>query len=57
VGKPESKRPLGSPRQIWEDNYKRDIKIRLEGMNWNDLAQNRGRWQGFFNMVMNLWIP
>lgn len=27
---------------------KRNIKIRLEGMNWNDLAQNRDRWQGFF---------
>jgi len=48
VGKPEGKRPLGRPKQRWEDNNKRDIKIKLEGMNWNDLAQNRDRWQGFF---------
>ena len=43
VGKPEGKRPLRRPRQRWEDNNKRDIQIRLEGMNWNDLAQNRDR--------------
>jgi hypothetical protein len=24
VGKPEGKRPLGSPRHRWEDNIKRD---------------------------------
>jgi hypothetical protein len=26
VGKPERKRPLGRPRNIWEDNIKMDLK-------------------------------
>ena len=26
VGKPEGKRPLGSPRRRWEDNIKMDLK-------------------------------
>jgi len=26
VGKPEGKRPLGSPRRRWEDNIKMDLQ-------------------------------
>ena len=26
MGKPEGKRPLGSPRRIWEDNIKMDLQ-------------------------------
>jgi len=26
VGKPEKKRPLGSPRRQWEDNIKMDLQ-------------------------------
>jgi hypothetical protein len=26
MGKPEEKRPLGSPRHMWEDNIKRDLR-------------------------------
>jgi hypothetical protein len=26
VGKPEGKRPLGSPRRRWEDNIKMDVR-------------------------------
>ena len=26
VGKPEGKRPLGSPRSRWEDNIKMDLQ-------------------------------
>jgi hypothetical protein len=41
VGKPEGKRPLGTPRRRWEDN--RSIKIDLreigwDGMDWVDVA-------------------
>jgi len=44
VGKPEGKKPLGTPRRRWEDN----IKIFLQevgrgSMDWIDLAQNRDR--------------
>jgi len=27
------------------------------GMDWNDLAQERDRWQAFVYVVMNLWVP
>jgi hypothetical protein len=26
VGKPEGKRPLGTPRRSWEDNIKMDLR-------------------------------
>jgi hypothetical protein len=26
VGKPDGKRPLGSPRRTWEDNNKMDLR-------------------------------
>jgi hypothetical protein len=42
VGKPEEKRPLGTPRLKWEDNIKIDLReIEWGGMDWIDLAQNR----------------
>jgi hypothetical protein len=36
VGKPEGKRPLGTPRRRWEeDNIKLDFKeIGIDGANW-----------------------
>jgi len=45
VGKPERKRPLGSPRRKWEDNIKIDLQeVGCGGMDWIDLAQDRDRW-------------
>jgi len=41
VRKPEGKRPLGRPRHRWEDNIK--MAVGCGGMNWIDLAQDRGR--------------
>jgi hypothetical protein len=39
VGKPEGKKPLGSPRFRWVDNIKMDLReIGLGGMDWIDLA-------------------
>jgi hypothetical protein len=29
----------------------------MGGMNWNDLAQGRGRWRAYVSGVMNLWVP
>ena len=47
VGKPEGKRPLGSPRRRWEDNIKIDLQeVGCEGMDWIELAQDRDRWGG-----------
>jgi len=38
VGKPEGKRPLGRPRQRWEDDTKMDLQeVGCGGMDWIDL--------------------
>jgi hypothetical protein len=44
MGKPEGKRSLGRRRRRWEDNIKMDLEeVGCEGMDWIDLAQDRGR--------------
>ena len=58
VGKPEGKRPLGTPRRRWEDNIKMDLQeVGSGGIGWIDLAQDRDRWRALVNAVMNLWVP
>jgi len=45
---PEGKRPLGSPRCRWEDNF----KIEFPGMKWGawiHLARDRDGWYPLFN--------
>jgi hypothetical protein len=50
VGKPERRKPLGSPRIIL--NW---ILEKLDGgIDWIDLAQHRGRWRDVTNAVINL---
>jgi hypothetical protein len=55
VGNPEGKRTLGRPRRRWVDNIKMDL--RLDGMDWIDLAQERDQWRGLVNAVMNRRVP
>jgi hypothetical protein len=44
VGKPGGKTPLGRPRCRLVDNIKMDLReIGLDGMDWIDLAQDRGQ--------------
>ena len=58
VGKPEEKRPLGRPSRRWEDNIKMDLQeVGCRGMDWIKLAQDRDRWWGVANAVMNLRVP
>jgi len=58
VGRPEGKRPLGTPMCRWEDNSKMNLmKVGINGLNWIRLAQDRLQWQAFVSMVMNLWVP
>jgi hypothetical protein len=58
VGKPEGKRPLGSPRRRWVDNIKMDLfEIGWGGVDWIGLAQDRDKWRALVNAVMNLRVP
>jgi hypothetical protein len=58
VGKPEGGRPLGRPRRRWEDNIKMDLReVGCGVMGWINLAQDRDRWGGLVNAVMNLRVP
>jgi len=46
VGKPEGKRPLKRPRNIWKDNIKLDLtETGWEGVDWIQLAQDRDQTQ------------
>jgi len=54
VGKLEGKRPLGRPRQEWEDNINMDLEeLGGGGMDWIELTQDRA----LVNAVMDLRIP
>jgi hypothetical protein len=58
VGNPEGKRPLGRRRRRWVDNIKMDLReIRWDGMDWIDVAQDRGQWRALVKAVMNLRFP
>jgi len=58
VGKPEGKRPLGRPRGRWEKNIKINLQeVGCGGMDWIELAQDRGRWRALVTAVMNLRVP
>ena len=57
VGKPDGRRTLVRPRRRWEDNIKLDLQnVEGGGMDWIDLAQDRDRWRGLVNAVMNLRV-
>ena len=58
VVNPEGKRPLRRPRRRWEDNIKMDLQEVGAGCgDWMELAQDRDRWRGLVNTVMNLRVP
>jgi hypothetical protein len=58
VGRTESKRSLGRPRNKWEDNINVDLsETGIDGANWIQLAQDRVQWRAFVNMATSLRVP
>jgi hypothetical protein len=57
MGKPDGKKSQGRTRHRCVDNIKMDTRgIRQDGMDCNDLAQDRDRRSAIVNMVMNLQV-
>jgi hypothetical protein len=57
MGKPYGKRPLLRPRRSSEDGIRMDLrKIGWGSVEWLQLAQDRDRWRGLVNTVMNLRV-
>jgi hypothetical protein len=58
VGRPEGKRPVGSPRRRWIDNIRMDLlELGVSVVDCIGLAQDRYRWRALVNSVMNLRVP
>jgi hypothetical protein len=51
-----NERPLERPRHKWEDASEWILGIFAGGVEWIQLAQNRGRWWSLINTVMNLQV-
>jgi len=50
-------RPLGKLRCKWEDNIKVNFqKVKLEGVDWIYLAQDKDEFRTLVKAVMNFWV-
>jgi hypothetical protein len=57
VGKPEGRRPLGRRRRRCLGNIRMDLaEVEWGDVDWIDLAQDRNRWRGLVNSVLNLRV-
>jgi hypothetical protein len=58
VGKPEGRRPLGTPRRRWMDNIRMDlVEVGWGDVDWIGLARDMDSWRVLVNSVLNLWLP
>jgi hypothetical protein len=58
VAKPGGRRPIESPRRMWEDNIRMELReIGWDGVDWIDLAQDRDKCRALVNTIMNLRVP
>jgi hypothetical protein len=58
VGISEEKRRIGRSSRRWEYRITLDVReIRLEVMDWINLAQDREQGLDVMNMIMNLRVP
>jgi hypothetical protein len=57
MGKPKGKIPLARPRHRWEDETRMDLgETGWRGVEWIQMAQDRGQWQAVVNVAMNLEV-
>jgi hypothetical protein len=57
VGRPDVKRPLGRPRRRWVGNIKINLQaIGWDGVDWIDMAQDRGQRRALMNTVLDLRV-
>ena len=58
LGRPDRKRPLGSPMLRWENNIKMDYQeVGCGGIDWIGLAQDRDSWLVLVIAVTNHRVP
>jgi hypothetical protein len=57
VGKPEGKRPLGRPGVGWESIQTDRKEMRMDFVDWFDLAQDRNMLRAVVDTVMNHRVP
>jgi hypothetical protein len=58
VNKPEERKSLQDISVDGGKNINMDVQgIEWDGLNWIDLAQDRGKWWVVLNMVVNLRFP
>jgi hypothetical protein len=49
-----SKRPIGRPKTLWEDDVLEDTKI-MNVCNWKKVAQNRDGWKKVVEQARTLY--
>ena len=58
VPKPTVKRPLGSPRLMWDDNFLMDLKeMGMNTRNWVDSVQDMDYWRVLVYEALSLQVP
>jgi hypothetical protein len=57
VGQAKIKGQLARSERRWADNIKMDLQvIWWEGVDWNDLAEDRDRWRAVVDTAMNIRV-
>jgi hypothetical protein len=58
VRKPEGKRPIEKPRRRWVYTIRMDlVEVGWGDVDWIGLSQDRAKWRGLVQAVMDLRVP